>query len=333
MEEQFMFSRIHDALDIATPPGAYERLRTNLTKKPVRPMRWPALQMRTSTMGFRLTAGLVVVAIAVAAAAAAVAIHNSTSNLSPAGSRMSIQAYQKMIAADSPDPNVVWNLPCDDTVHTGCESDATRSLPLIQKWLKDLQGARTPVRFAVVDAEMRHHLEQNIGALNALIADSRAHDDKAMTRDYVVAVYAVAWTGTVVPQIAKSQQVTETGYRNIVAAFRQHAIDVCLASCTLFASKDAESCTTNGGVSCYSLFDEAASNFALFSGTLVQDAAPPSLSTLDTHLENDLAAADDIFLTMRVAVASGDQAGINAGISQLRRATVAIERDAAAITG
>ncbi len=333
MEEQLLFTRVHDALDVPMPPGAYERLRTNLTKKPVRRFRWPALQTRWSNMSFRLAAGLAIVAIVAAAAAAAVAIHNSQSNLSPAGSRMSIEAYQKMIAADSPDPNVVWNLPCNDTVHTGCEKDASRSLPLIRKWLKDLQGARTPVRFTVVDVEMRHHLEQNIGALNALVADSQAHDDQAMTRDYVLAVYAVDWTGTVLPQIAKSQQVKEAGYRNIVATFRQHAIDICLASCTMFASKDAASCTTNGGVSCLSLFDDVASNFALFAGALVQDAAPPSLGALDSHLENDLAAADDILLTMRIAVASGDQAGINAGISQLRRATAAIERDAAAITG
>jgi hypothetical protein len=84
MEEQFLFDRIHDALDIEPPAGAYERLRTSLTREPASPHKWPALQTRWSRMGFRFTAGVALVALAVAITAAIFAIHSASSNSAPA---------------------------------------------------------------------------------------------------------------------------------------------------------------------------------------------------------------------------------------------------------
>ena len=332
MEEQFLFTQIHEALDIPTPPGAFERLRTELTKKPVRPRPWPAFQMRNSTMGFRLAAGLTVVAIAVAAAAAVLAIHNSTNNSSPAGSRMSIQAYQKMIATDAPDPNRVWSAPCDETQHSGCESDATRSIPLIQKWYDDISRVEPPARFAVVNAEMRLHLAQSLSGLNALESDSKSNDSAAMTRDYIVAVYGEEWTSAVLPGIAASQQVSVATYTHHVSVNIKQGIESC-NNCTLLTAADAKSCTTNGGVACLYLFDAVAGDFAADSTILVQYAAPDSLSAKDAVLQNDLAATDAVLLTMRLAVAANDQRGVNTAIDQLRRLEVQVDQDAAKITG
>lgn len=331
MEEQFFFTQIHEALDIPTPPGAFERLRTELSKKPVQPRRWPALQVRTSDMRFRLAAGLAIVAIAVAAAAAVLAIHNNANNVSPAGPRMPIGAYQKMIASDAPDPNRVWTAPCDETQHSGCESDAARSIPLIQKWYDDVSRVQPPARFAVVNAEMRQHLAQSLTGLNALEADSKSGDQAAMSRDYVVAVFGAEWTGTVVPGVAASQQVSSTTYVRQVNVIQQ-GIESC-NNCTLLTAADARSCTTNGGVPCLDLFDEVAFDFATDSTTLVQYAAPDTLSAKDATLQRDFATADGILLTMRLAVAANDQVGINSGIEQLRRLEVQIDMDAAKITG
>lgn len=331
MEEQFLFAQVHEALDVPTPPGAYERLRTQLTKKPVQPRRWPALQMRTSKMGFRLAAGLVVVAIAVAAAAAVVAIHNASSNVSPAGSRMSVQAYQKMIATDAPDPNRVWSAPCDETQHSGCGSDASRSIPLIQKWYDDVSRAEPPARFAILNEEMRQHLAQSLTGLKALEADSKSGDQAAMSRDFDVAVYGADWTTTVDSGVARSQQVSSTTYVKQLNIIRQ-GLESC-SNCTLLTAPDARSCTTNGGIPCLVLFDEVAFDFATDSTTLVQYAAPDSLSAKDATLQRDLASADAILLTMRLAVAANDQVGINSGIDQLRRIQVQIDLDAAKVTG
>ena len=333
MEDRLMFDRMHEALDVELPPGAYERLRTSLVKKPVRSRRRPAFPTRWSKMGFKLAAGVALIALAAATAAAIIAIHNASGNTSPAGSHISIGAYQLLIARDNPDPNKIWTDPCDGVVLTGCEADATRSIPIIQKWIDDLNRTSPPPRFAYVDAEIRQHLEQNLTALEALLADSRAGDQAAMTRDYVVAVYAPDWLGTVVPGIAASQQLTATGYRNIVALWLQHSITLCVSTCTLLESPDARSCATNGGIPCLQMFDEVASTYATFGMGLVQNAAPDSLSVKDARLQGDMAQADAVLLTMRLAVAANDQVGINSGVAELKSITVSIERDAVAITG
>jgi hypothetical protein len=332
MEEQHMFTRIHDALDIQTPPGAYERLRTELTKKPVRPFRWPALQTRWSKMSFRFAAGLAIIAIAVAAAAAAVAIHNSTNNVAPAGPRMSIQAYQKMVADDNAAAAATYSAPCGSGNNSGCGADASRGIPEVQKWVADLSRPDIPTRFVVINAEMRQILIQNIAAQKDLLAASQANDGPGIDRAFTLAVFAVDWTGTVLPGIAASKQVDAGAYVRQVAAEKKDLKD-CLTTCTMLASTDARSCTTNGGVSCLQLFDTTAPHFVQFATTLVQYAAPGSLSAHDTQLQNDLAAANAILMTMRTAVAANDQAGINSGLDQLIRLEAKIDLDAAKITG
>ena len=84
MEEQLLYDRIHDALDIEPPAGAYERLRASLTRMPTKLQSLPALQTRWSKMGFRFTAGVALVALAVAITAAILALHSAPSNSAPA---------------------------------------------------------------------------------------------------------------------------------------------------------------------------------------------------------------------------------------------------------
>lgn len=335
MEEGLLFDRVHEALDVEMPAGAYERLRVALTRKPVRPYVWPAFQTRWSKMGFKLAAGVAVIAVAAATAAAIIAIHNAPGGTSPspAGPHVSVSAYQQLIARDNPDPNKIWSDPCDESVHTGCGADATRSIPIIQTWIDDLDRTSPPPRFAFVHAEIRQHLAQNLAALKALLADSQSGDQVAMTRDFVVAVYAPDWLGTVVPGIMGSQQLTASGYRNTTALWLQHSITLCLSTCTLLESPDAKTCASNGGIPCFQMFDEVASTYASFITGLVQNAAPDSLSAKDARLQGDMAQADAVLLTMRLAVAANDQVGINAGVAQLKSITVHIEQDAVAITG
>lgn len=53
----------------------------------------------------------------------------------------------------------------------------------------------------------------------------------------------------------------------------------------------------------------------------------------DTRLQLDLAQADAVLITMRIAVAANDQTGFNLGLTQLIRIKTQIELDAARITG
>jgi hypothetical protein len=333
MEEQLLFTRIHDALDIPTPPGAYERLRAQLTKKPVHPFRWPALQTRWSNMGFRFAAGLAIVAIAVAAAAAVLAIHNSTNNTSPAGSRMSIQAYQNMVANDYVDANAAFSAPCGPPVRSGCGADATRGIRAVQKWIQDVSRPDIPVRFVAINAEMRQVLMQNMSAQNDLLAASKANDGPGMDRALWVASYAPDWTSTVMPGITTSKQVDAVTYASEVKKAISE-IQYCMVNnCILLVSSDARSCTTNGGIPCQQLFDVTAVVYASFSSTLVQYAAPDSLAGKDARLQSDLASTNAVFMTMRAAIGVSDQSRINSGIDQIQRLTALIEADAAKITG
>jgi hypothetical protein len=331
MEEQLLFTRIHDALDVPTPPGAYERLRTQLTKKPERPFRWPALEARWEKKGFKLAAGLAIIAIA-AVAAAALAVHRTGNNSSPAGTSMSIAAYQKMVAEDYSALGSQYSSPCDVGVHSGCVADVTRGMPTLQKWINDLSRPGIPARFAVINEEMRRHLIQTLAADRDMITAGQASDEPAMDRAIVVAVYGGAWVSTVVPGISSSTQVDGVRYVNIVTSQKKF-FDTCMSSCTLFMSAQAASCTTNGGVPCLQLFDDIGVVYATFSKTIVQYAAPDSLATKDARLQADLAAADSVLRTMRVAVAANDQAGINSGLAQLIRLETRIDQDAAMITG
>ena len=330
MEEQFLFAQIHDALDVPTPPGAFERLRSQLTKKPVQPRRWPVFQMRTSDMRFRLAAGLAIVAIAVAAAAAVLAEHNASNNVSPAGSRMSIQAYKDMISHDYVDPNTAWVAPCDETQHSGCAADAERSLPLLQAWLNDLNKSTPPARLASVHAEMQRHLTQSITGLHALDADSRAHDNAAMTHDYDVASYGAAWVQIIVPAIEVSRQVDAATYIALVRS-ETKTLDTCGAACGFTAT--SSDCTHSTGVTCMDYFYWVGQSFASYQADVLKKAAPGSLSADESRLQADFADADAILLTMNLAVAAGDQQGFNAGIAQLKRVVTQIDLDSARITG
>lgn len=332
MEEQFLFTQVHDALDIPTPPGAYERLRSELTKKPVRARRWPVFQMRTSDMRFRLAAGLAIVAIAVAAAAAVLAVHNASNNVSPAGSRMSIAAYQKMVEDDNSAAAATFSAPCGTGTYTGCGSDATRAIPVVQAWINDVSRRDIPDRFAVINAEIKQHLLQTIPALHDLVAASKNKDVPGMDRALWTATYAADWTSTVLPSIAASHQVDESAYMRLVAS-EVRTVDTCGAICGWAGNGD--SCTaTNDPLTCQYLFDGGIGPiFAGFAGDLVKEAAPASFASKDARLQNDLAQADAILMTMRVAVGANDQTGFSLGLTQLLRIKTQIDRDAKKITG
>jgi hypothetical protein len=330
MEEQQLFMRIHDALDVPTPPGAYERLRTELTKKPVRQFRWPALQTRWSKMSFRFAAGLAIIAIVVAAAAAAVAIHNSTNNVAPAGPRMSIQAYQKMVADDNAAALATYSDPCDIGKRSGCGADAARATQAIQRWIGDLSQSGIPTRFVVINSEMRQHLVQNLAAQRALVEASQARDGSAMDRAYNDALYAVYWTGIVVPAITASHQVDAARYAALVGS-EIRTLDGCGAACGFTPS--SATCANNDGITCQYYFLTVANSFASFQADLIKEAAPSSLVTRDAKIQSDFTQGDAIMIAAYPAVVANDQAAFNSAITQLERIKTQLDQDAARITG
>jgi hypothetical protein len=329
MDEHALFERMHDALDVEPPSGAYERLRFALAKSPAKPRGWPVLRTGGSRMGFRLATGLAVIALAVAIFAAFLAAHNATTGAVPAGSGRAIAAYQNLVNVDDQNANATWSAPCDTTTHTGCQGDATRAIVALQHWLDDLNRSEPPARFAVVDAQLRLHLSGSIAALNALLAASHANDANGINRAYLVGLASRTWTDAVVPSIVSSKQVDAVAYVSSVRA--QGNLMVSCINCQVLFGPTQLDCSQNQAPTCQDLLDGASAAVSGFQSTLVAAAAPASLSAVDTRLQQDLAQADSALLAMSTALSRGDQAGFSAGRLTLQSAFSAVSRDVAAI--
>jgi hypothetical protein len=327
MDERLLFERLHDALDIDPHPDAYERLRVALAKSPAHPQRWPALRMRGSKMGLRLAAGLAFLVLAAALVAAFLATHNATSGSVPAGTGLSIQAYQKLVNDDGTKANNTWSSPCDTTQHSGCQADASRALVALQQWLTDLNRSQPPARFAVVDAQLRLHLTGSIAGLNALLAASQAGDQAGIDRAYLLALAGRLWTDAVIPSIVTSQQVDVAAYTNVVRA-ESSSLASC-TSCQDLAGQLQIACAQSQ--TCQDLVDATAGQIAGFQSTLATNASPSSLTAKDSSLQQDLAQADTAVIGMNAALSTGDQAAFNARRPMLQQALAAVNRDAAAI--
>jgi hypothetical protein len=329
MDDRVMFDRMHDALDIEPPAGAFERMRSVLAKSPVTPHGWPVFRMRGSKMGFRLAAGLTLLVLVGAIVAAYLAAHNAISSRVPAGSGQTIAAYQNLVNVDDQNAIATWSAPCDTSTHTGCQGDATRAIVALQRWLDDLNRSEPPARFLVVDAQLRLHLSGSIAALNALIAASQANDSNAMDRAYLLGLAGRTWTDTVVPGIVSSKQVNAVAYVNSVRD-EGNAMTSCTSCQILFGPTNLD-CSQNQTPTCQDLLDGNAGPVAGFQSAVVASSAPASLSAADTRLQQDLAQADSALIAMSAALSTGDQSGFNAGRVTLRSAFSAVSRDVAAI--
>lgn len=329
MDDRVLFDRMHDALDVEPPAGAYERMRIALTKSPARPSGWPVFRMRGSKMAFRLAAGLTLLVLVGAIVAAYLAAHNATSSRVPAGSGQSIAAYQNLVNVDDQKAIASWSAPCDTSTHTGCRGDATRAIVALQNWLDDLNRSEPPARFLVVDAQLRLHLSASIAALNALLAASQANDSSAMDRAYLLGLAGRAWTDTVVPGIVSSKQVDAVAYVNSVRD-EGNAMTSC-TSCQILFGPTSLDCSQNQAPTCQDLLDATAGPVAGFQFALASASAPASLSAADTRLQQDLAQADSALIAMSAALSTGDQAGFNAARAKLRSAFSAVNLDVSVI--
>lgn len=328
MDERVLFDRMHDALDIEPPAGAYERMRIALSKSPATPHGWPVFRMRGSNMGFRVAAGLTLLVLVGALVAAYLAAHNATTSHVPAGSGQTIAAYQSLVNADDVQANNTWSAPCDTTTHTGCQGDATRAIAALQRWLDDLNRSEPPARFLIVDAQLRLHISGSIAGLNALLAASQANDSNGMDRAYLLAVAGRAWTDALVPSIVSSKQVSAAEYTNSVRS-QSSSLTGC-ADCQVLTGQSPIDCSQDQ-TNCQNLLDGTDVQVASLQTAVVALAAPDAFSAKDTRLQQDLARADSALIAMRASLLTRNQAGFDAGRITLRSALAAVSLDTAAI--
>jgi photosystem II stability/assembly factor-like uncharacterized protein len=86
IDEREVSERFHEALDAQPGPGAFDRLQSALTQRPVTPSRWTTLVLPVPRIGLRLAAaGMIVVLLTLAVAGAFLALRLTASRTAPAG--------------------------------------------------------------------------------------------------------------------------------------------------------------------------------------------------------------------------------------------------------
>jgi hypothetical protein len=330
MEERSLFDRLHEALDVEPRPGAYERLRTALASKRVKPQRWPALPTSWPKLSLRLAAVMTVVVLAIAAAAAFLVTHPVADRESPADSEHAIAAYKLMVFDDLNNfPLTGVESECWGDKFAACEADVNATLLAATQFHDDLNRFQAPARFTVAAAQLRRHQALQLSRLNAVLAATRAQDSASMARSVAALVSGYAWMVSMTDSIMNSEQGTVATYIGSVRNQEQN-LDQCV-ECQDLAGLNTISCAGSQPTSCQALVDRTASQVTYFQSAVVLIAAPSSMATKDNRLQVDLAKADTALLTMADALSAADLATFNAARISLQQALPAINADAADI--
>ena len=270
---------------------------------------------------FQLAAGaLIIVLLAVAIVTFAV-LRYRAQQIAPAGS---IAAYQAMVNRDDNRLDATRNNSCV-TLQSVCPAPGEPVLTALQRWSADLNASEPPARFAVIDGELRRHVEANISDVLATIAAYKAHDQNGLDRAYNAGTSQGEWLDTVASGISGSHPATAVAYSQSVQAEEQK-----LAACTA-----CQSLVNPGQVDCIEIqtalceADIAFATSALenFEAKLVRIAAPSSLAAQDALLQRDLALADSGVLQMSSGDVAGDQSMFNGGLLLLGQTLPTVSMD------
>lgn len=329
MDERLLFEKFHEALDVDPRPAAYERLRSALIAKTSTPRRRAAFQLRWTRMGFRLAAAIALVAVAVTAGAVFLATHRVAENNVPAGLDANTVAYQKMMSSDDAKLAAAVSNHCGSIDDTGCPAAVTQVNAALEQWIRDLQRFQTPPTYAIVDGQMRLHIDAAIADLNiAVVAFNGRHQDALMA-----AVNAGGnergWIDAMVGSMGARHPADKTTYLGLVRSERS-ALDAC-AECAQAVGAAPIPCTATDNLTCQSLTVVLEDEIQGFQAGLVRYAAPSSLKASDQRLQSDLAGASASVLNMTKASLSGDQASFDSARQALSRQLAAVDRDCGAI--
>lgn len=332
--ERVLKVELRRALDEVLPPAPWleAAVREDLRKRratrsgdrgPGRPqMAWPRHAMQ-------LVAVLLIVLVAGTAAVMLINRRFESQQSAPAG-MLTVEAYQAMVSRDDGELIIAQSADCT-TLDSPCPAAKPANLAALQRWLNDLDRSAPPGRFALIDAQLRRHLETNISDTNALVAAYQAKDPTGLELvDYATQIGA-NWLDDAATGIRNSHQGTVAAYIASMRVGEQN-----LASCTScqsLLSSDPIVCTGGQAINCLYSISDADWIIGQFEASLVQVAAPGSMTKVDALVQGDLARADTALLASTAAVLSGDQAGFDAGRQLLRQAQPAIARDIAGIVG
>lgn len=336
IDEQILFDRFHDALDVEPRPGAYERMRFAMTNRPVALKKRPAFQMRLSKMGFRVVAALAAGAIAVAVVAALIASHRAPVGSVPAGQDKNVRAYTAMVQSDYNKMAASTSNHCNTIQDTGCAAAVVPVDAALQHWVDDLGSFQTPTRDAVLGGQLRNHLIEVIKELNAAVAFQKANNQAGFDLAMSAAIYERAWVDPTVFAIDGTYPRVAGNYHDAISLAKQ-AIDACVngtpapADLGCQALSSAQDCTGADAQTCESGVQSAETQAQTLLVSLFQNSAPSALANKDAQLQTDLAQADTALLAITDALLNEDSTKEAAGRSSYTVAITAAASDGSAI--
>jgi hypothetical protein len=312
MDERTLFDRFHEALDVEPRPGAYERMRFAMTNHPVALKRRPALRIRWSTMGLRITAAVAAGVIAMAVIAAFLAAHHGPVGSVPAGSDPKVKAYQAMITSDY---NALSNntFSCSAVDDSGCEAFVTTALSPYNKWISDLKSFQTPARFAALDGMLRRHLTDETIYLNGMLAAHKSKNLKSFDFAFEGAFYEGAWIDPTVGVIAGTYPRVAGSYTDALALAKQ-SLEACINQAPGPADIGCEQlyhpdeCAKVGLQACANDAHAYAARIQGFLIGLLQNPAPGGLAAKDRKIQIALAVVDADIIAVTDGLRSGDPA-------------------------
>jgi hypothetical protein len=312
MDERTLFDRFHEALDVEPRPGAYERMRFAMTNHPVALKRRPALRIRWSTMGLRITAAVAAGVIAMAVIAAFLAAHHGPVGSVPAGSDPKVKAYQAMVTSDY---NALSNntFSCGAVNDAGCEPFVTTALSPYNKWISDLKSFQTPARFAALDGMLRRHLTDETIYLNEMLAAHKSKNVKSFDFAFEGAFYEGSWIDPTVGVIAGTYPRVAGSYTDALALAKQ-SLDACIKQAPGPADIGCEhlyhpeECAKVGLQACANDAHAYAARIQGFLIGLLQNPAPSALAAKDRKIQIALAVVDADIIAVTDGLRSGDPA-------------------------
>lgn len=285
-------------------------------------------------MTLRLTAAVAAVVIAIALVAAFLAAQRPTTSNVPAASTT---AYRNMIYADHDALiNTYSSSACVKFTDATCAEAIGGIKDAATKWAADVRAFQTPPQFAVVDRQLRQHLDAMITVLGIATEAIAANSPSAFS----AAVYdfgqdhEAPWFDRMAGAIVHSQAATLTQYRDVVSAQKGN-LDSC-GLCLELGGSSFTDCADPTSHFCWSDVSVVSNEIALVFGASVITAAPSVFGSRDAQLQSDLANADTAILDLEIALISGSPAGTNdlpSEFGKYRRALSAIQSDIAAILG
>ncbi len=277
--------------------------------------------LRWSRMSVRLTAAVAVVVIAIALVAAYIAAQRPSVGSVPAG--YSVAAYQSMIQANyNAWGNTAFN--CHNVTYSSCVTDLAGNRTVLLKWRSELDSFRTPNQFAVIDAQMRKHLDAMLQKLSVAATAVSSQNQNLLDNAMFYGRIDITWLDHAAQGIASSHVATSSQYVALVQAERANLMNGC-SSCQPDATLG--DCATIGDPLCPHDVTTDSDYLGTMQADFVETAAPAEFSDQSSTLQIDLAQADNALMAADNALLRNDAVALKSARAAYLDAMTAVSAD------